>query len=179
MAIGGLIFLMVFIALPALQRSQRNTQRRDDLARVMSAVVEYQKHNSGQTPFFTHGSGGGSLDTVNKFVMRYLDTDATEYVAAYYDDAATGCTDAFKDPDGNCYGFKTVASAMDSLGEGEEKNFYDTISASTVKSTHYFLVIRQAECGSTEEHVAKKVGNNSIAILYIYEGDSLGCVDNS
>lgn len=32
LAIGGLIFLMVFIALPALQRSQRDTQRKDDLA---------------------------------------------------------------------------------------------------------------------------------------------------
>lgn len=43
LAIGGLIFLMVFIALPALQRSQRDTQRKDDLARFMSATIEYQK----------------------------------------------------------------------------------------------------------------------------------------
>ena len=42
LAIGGLIFLMVFIALPALQRSQRDTQRKDDLARFMSATIEYQ-----------------------------------------------------------------------------------------------------------------------------------------
>ena len=41
LAIGGLIFLMVFIALPALQRSQRDTQRKDDLARFMSATIEY------------------------------------------------------------------------------------------------------------------------------------------
>ena len=29
LAIAGMIFLMVFIALPALQRSQRDTSRRD------------------------------------------------------------------------------------------------------------------------------------------------------
>ena len=31
LAIAGLIFLMVFLALPNLQRSQKDTQRRDDL----------------------------------------------------------------------------------------------------------------------------------------------------
>ena len=33
LAIAGLIFLMVFLALPALQRSQRDTQRKNDMAR--------------------------------------------------------------------------------------------------------------------------------------------------
>lgn len=32
LAIAGLIFLMVFVALPALQRNQRDTQRKNDLA---------------------------------------------------------------------------------------------------------------------------------------------------
>ena len=32
LAIAGLIFLMVFLALPALQRSQRDTQRKQDVA---------------------------------------------------------------------------------------------------------------------------------------------------
>ena len=50
LAIAGLIFLMVFIALPALQRSQRDTQRRDDLARVATAITQYQTNNSGKIP---------------------------------------------------------------------------------------------------------------------------------
>ena len=41
LAIAGLIFLMAFIALPALQRSQRNTRRREDMACIMSAVADY------------------------------------------------------------------------------------------------------------------------------------------
>ena len=41
LAIARLIFLMVFIALPALQRSQRNTQRRQDLSRIKAAVESY------------------------------------------------------------------------------------------------------------------------------------------
>ena len=51
LAIAGLIFLMVFIALPALQRSQRNTQRKDDLARMITAITEYKSNNSNKNPF--------------------------------------------------------------------------------------------------------------------------------
>jgi len=35
LAIAGLIFLVVFLALPALQRSQRDSQRRTDLGRFI------------------------------------------------------------------------------------------------------------------------------------------------
>ena len=48
LAIGGLIFLMVFIALPALQRSQRDTQRKDDLARFMSGYHRIPKTQQWQ-----------------------------------------------------------------------------------------------------------------------------------
>ena len=50
LAIAGLIFLMVFIALPAMQRGQRDTQRRDDMARVMSQLNQYQANNKGKIP---------------------------------------------------------------------------------------------------------------------------------
>jgi len=49
LAIAGLIFLMVFIALPALQRSQRNTRRRQDMARILSAFTDFQS-NVGHMP---------------------------------------------------------------------------------------------------------------------------------
>ena len=48
LAIAGLIFLMVFIALPALQRSQRNTQRRDDYSMLVTAVNSYMSSNNGK-----------------------------------------------------------------------------------------------------------------------------------
>ena len=50
LAIAGLIFLMVFIALPALQRSQRNTRRRQDMARILSAFNDYSSNNNGKLP---------------------------------------------------------------------------------------------------------------------------------
>ena len=41
LAIAGLIFLMIFIALPALQRSQRDTQRKRDADRFLAAIQSY------------------------------------------------------------------------------------------------------------------------------------------
>jgi prepilin-type N-terminal cleavage/methylation domain-containing protein len=50
LAIAGLIFLMVFIALPALQRNQRDTARKADVGAVASAVVSYTGNNRGVFP---------------------------------------------------------------------------------------------------------------------------------
>lgn len=50
LAIAGLIMLMVFIALPALQRSQRDNQREQDLSRALTAVQSYQTNNQQAIP---------------------------------------------------------------------------------------------------------------------------------
>ena len=41
LAIAGLIFLVVFLALPALQKSQRDTARRQDVAKAVAAIQQY------------------------------------------------------------------------------------------------------------------------------------------
>ena len=48
LAIAGLIFLMVFLALPALQRSQRDTQRKQDVAMVVTALHNWKANNQGR-----------------------------------------------------------------------------------------------------------------------------------
>ncbi len=50
LAIAALIFLMVFIALPALQRSQRDTARKSDASSVAAAVTSYTSANRGSFP---------------------------------------------------------------------------------------------------------------------------------
>lgn len=50
LAIAGLIFLMVFIALPALQRSQRDNDRKKDVSAVLAAVNSYEANNNGAFP---------------------------------------------------------------------------------------------------------------------------------
>ncbi|AKM80723.1 TPA: prepilin-type cleavage/methylation domain-containing protein [Candidatus Saccharibacteria bacterium] len=50
LAIAGLIFLMVFVALPTLQRNQRDTQRKQDMSRITTAVASYTQNNKGALP---------------------------------------------------------------------------------------------------------------------------------
>ena len=47
LAIAGLIFLVVFLALPALQRSQRDTARRQDAGRIVSGLQNCMADNQG------------------------------------------------------------------------------------------------------------------------------------
>ena len=47
LAIAGLIFLVVFLALPALQNSQKDMARRQDVGRVVSALQAYKADNNG------------------------------------------------------------------------------------------------------------------------------------
>ena len=65
LAIAGLIFLMVFLALPALQRSQRDTQRKNDASRLRAAVTDYTSNNRGKLPW-----DGNTLAA--NFISSYL-----------------------------------------------------------------------------------------------------------
>lgn len=67
LAIAGLIFLIVFLALPALQRSQRDTQRKNDLSRFMSQLTQYQSNKQGAIP-----SGNAGANSWGNFVTAYL-----------------------------------------------------------------------------------------------------------
>lgn len=57
LAIAGLIFLMVFIALPALQAGQRDTARKSDVSNVAAALNSYSSANRGTLP-----AAGNTLD---------------------------------------------------------------------------------------------------------------------
>lgn len=50
LAIAGLIMLIVFLAVPALQRNSRNTQRKNDVANIAAAVNEWSQNNKGALP---------------------------------------------------------------------------------------------------------------------------------
>lgn len=47
LAIAGLIMLVVFLAVPALQRNSRNTQYRNEASRLLGAYNEASSNNAG------------------------------------------------------------------------------------------------------------------------------------
>lgn len=65
LAIAGLIFLAVFIALPALQRGQRDNQRRSDASRFASQLQSFATNNNGTMP-------ANNATAVDTFVKSYL-----------------------------------------------------------------------------------------------------------
>lgn len=100
LAIAGLIFLVVFLALPALQRSQRDTQRKSDLGKFMSQVTSFQSNNQGALP-------GTTAANWNTFIGNYL----------------TNSGQTFSDPSsGSTYNVSNVANAaatVPTLNPGE------------------------------------------------------------
>lgn len=64
LAIAGLILLVVFLAVPALQRNARNTQRREDAGNLLSAASEYIANNNGSLPAVQANLGSGSTATL-------------------------------------------------------------------------------------------------------------------
>ena len=103
LAIAGLIFLMVFIALPALQRNQRDTQRKNDVTRAQTAVNNYQTNNRNQLPTFN-----------GTFISGYLTTNG----------------DSFSDPDGTAYFFAANAANDFAPADFEAGKIYVTTKAS-------------------------------------------------
>ena len=61
LAIAGLIMLIVFLAVPALQRNSRNTQYRNDAAAILGATNEFISNNNGQLP----GNGANAFGSAD------------------------------------------------------------------------------------------------------------------
>lgn len=72
LAIAGLIFLMVFLALPALQRSQRDTQRKNDASRLRAAVTDFTSNNRGALPW-----SGNTLN--GNFIANYVTVNGSRF----------------------------------------------------------------------------------------------------
>lgn len=70
LAIAGLIFLVVFLALPALQRGQRDSQRKSDLTRMMSQAVTFQSNRQGTLPTSAQWNDGASTGFKGGYLLN-------------------------------------------------------------------------------------------------------------
>lgn len=176
LAIAGLIFLMVFIALPALQRSQRDTQRRDDMARVTEAITKYQTNNNGKLP------GVGGVDPYDEETNKSdtkLDTwctSSSQSSSMNSKDSTAGCLikryisgvndeyNTFSDPDGYTYGLKI--QEFDENAVNNVRNYDHTI-----------YLFKHARCGDNETAV-KSSNARDYVVMYVMEGSGTYCQDN-
>ena len=167
LAIAGLIFLMVFIALPALQRSQRNTQREDDLARVITGVNNFQTNNNGKVPF------GYDNAKIGDFVNRYIDKNCTVEETTRSGELGKSfkCGDnsnEFRDPQGNPYW----------MSDGGEVKANGSASFAGASETSYgFIGYANATCGDEGKYL-KGTGKRDVAVFMRLEGGAIACNDN-
>ncbi len=77
LAIAGLIFLVVFLALPALQRSQHDTALRQDTGTIVSALQSYSADNQGQISNVTSDIIQGYTGSMSRVTTVNVQTTPT------------------------------------------------------------------------------------------------------
>jgi len=153
LAIAGLIFSMVFIALPALQRSQRDTQRKNDLNRALTAINSYTSNNRGVLP-----------TNFATFETNYLTVGSDTFVdpsGANIDQ--TGTT-------GDYYVLVSNSSAMSS-------DFNNKTGTATQNVIYYAVGY---VCSPTDSSTVTTTGGGSrkIALRMYLEGGGVHCLSN-
>lgn len=171
LAIAGLIFLMVFVALPALQRSQRDTQRRDDMARIATAIDQYKTNNSGKLPAAatcsaSKDTSAASAPSGSAGYIKPNNTDtysntACRFIASYMN-STSSAENTFTDPDGWFYGVAISDQGTD---------------ATEVSAFNHVITIKKyAKCDG--EKAVQSSNSRDYAILYKLEGTGTYCSDS-
>lgn len=150
LAIAGLIFLMVFIALPALQRSQKDTQRKNDLSKVITSINNYTANNRGALPT----------------IAEYNSTFKQRYVL-------TSAGDSFIDPAGANSSAVTETSYQ--FINATATPVPATFASDGSQNRIYFQV--GTICGATENSVVS-AGSRKVSFRMVLEGGGVACVNN-
>ena len=174
LAIAGLIFLMVFIALPTLQRSQRDTQRRNDMARVSTKITDYQTNNGGKLPDDSSVAPAVDTDTVFTTCLSTSANSTNNKSAACfirnYMNGVNAAENEFTDPDGWYYGL-TVAT----LTSGQT-NVVPAADTGGSAFSHMVYIYKHAKCnGETSEYSSN---SRDYTVMYKLEGSGTYCADN-
>ena len=162
LAIAGLIFLMVFIALPAMQRSQRDTQRRDQLSGMMTQITQYQANNRNKLP---EGTGAVTVGSNGKADETSGNKEWAKFYNAYL---GPNNDELFEDPNGNSYTLNVSACTG--------ANACPTIPTDFAAQNYVINVVTNANCDG--EKVVYNSGSRKLAIVYKLEGGGTFCSNN-
>ena len=176
LAVAGLIFVMVFVALPALQRGQRDNSRRDDMMNFISKVKKYQTSNRGALPGETitninnkidvlpdeNGAVSGASSTWAVFYHDYLGSNFIDPNGVHYKLSVMLCnTSAIEDK--SCAGYSDWLSKLATTSFG----------TATAPNDYRIMVVLQAKCKGTEAVGSSNPRN--LAIVYRLEGSGAYC----
>ncbi len=181
LAVVGLIVLVVFIALPALQQSQNETTRRNDISELYKSLVQYQTDNSAnkdnlpQKGSYVAPEDGSTSEedcdanSACKFIRDYINVSGNNFV----------------DPDGTPYSLVVTSNyaegalKWDALQDGDEDIFAQANSGFTLQadafSRHMIFVVPGGRCS---DGVVRKANRRRFAIITLVEKESIYCLDD-
>ncbi|MBO4812585.1 type II secretion system protein [Candidatus Saccharibacteria bacterium] len=196
LAIAGLIFLMVFVALPALQRSQRDSARRNDMSRVDTSLTQYQTNHNSNPASNLPGNTASSTWTGAKGTVNCTGNNATEaclFVRDYMNSGSGDVTEnEFIDPDGEAYSVaisKNVSAGLNDFATVTAEGWVSQLINDTAKGgltiadaqngnafdQHAVYIIPGARC---QDDVAVSSTARHFAVLYRLEGAGIYCIDD-
>lgn len=175
LAIGGLIFMMVFLAFPQLQRAQRDSQRQRDMGKLATAVLDYQGNNNGKLPGMDSTgklTGTPKLDKSKDISIGVLDdqctstnsrsTGAAACLVRRYMNAVDATENEWVDPDGWSYGL-TIQNIPEGTFEVDAKDYEDKMA----------YLLYGATCDG--ETAVKSNNPRDFVVMYKMEGSGSYC----
>lgn len=149
LGIAGLIFLMMMIALPALQRQQRDTKRKEDIDSLIANIKKYQTNNRGALPT----------------------NDWNNFMGNYY-------KEGFEDPSSG-ESYNTTIAACGSVPVDASCTSIQSLLNSSFPNDFKMYVVTEAKCSDSEDTGALKTSNpRRVAVLYKLEGGGLYCANS-
>ena len=191
LAIAGLIFLMVFVALPALQRSQRDTQRRNDMSRVDTSLTQYQTNHSNQSNNLPKAGAYNFHDeSADGFPAGCTGNSACAFIRDYMNTGSSendGKANNFQDPDGILYSLvitdnwsqagnvKSYSLSTSKLGQNSDGNWTIQDNGGNAFDARVIYIIPGGRCAGD---AATTSSQRHFAILYRLEGAGTYCIDD-
>jgi prepilin-type N-terminal cleavage/methylation domain-containing protein len=190
LAIAGLIMLIIFLAVPALQVTARNTQRKHDAAAIAAALANYADTNGGAMPndigystTYTNvlylgcgttgsvlfastipnfGGGEGAPDdtTCNPTITNY-ETASLEYYNPAADWRVTGQHEIWI----TNLSYGSVSSVPITLSQN---------NGNTAINSDGVLIVINSGCNSNNTFLASSTIPGTAAVLYVLENSSNG-----
>lgn len=167
LAIAGLILLVVFLAVPALQRNARNTQRKHDAALISAAINGYKTDNSSNAivlpdEVWTDAASAQKVDIGSSSTL-YTEAD----LGFYNSDQSPDTTPGPKAGD-------IVINPSSSVGSFTAPNVkpvgFSGVSFNNI-TENSVAIISGEECADQSGTTGNPV-NNSVAVFYVLETGS-------
>ena len=158
-AVAGLIFIMVFLAVPALRASERDTERREDITFLLESIKKYQTNNRGTLPSDTEERIERTGDSLKEF------KDKSGWAGFY----GKYLGESYIDPSGNYY-----ILDVRKCGDNAPEDKGCTKGNDEIGSMDYTLYIfTSAKCDGSD--AVKSSNPRKVAVRYRLKGSGIFC----